>query len=107
MSRTKLKMQEQIDGIITALESFGLEVYEDELSEGEETKYKNGKYKELPELVRHFRTDSVRILCDKPTAVNLDGELRTATEVRFSIAREKLRFFFPKELSFQKEPIRA
>ena len=70
-------------------------------------KYKNGKYKELPELVRHFRTDSVRILCDKPTAVNLDGELRTATEVRFSIAREKLRFFFPKELSFQKEPIRA
>ena len=44
MSRTKQKMQEQIDGIITALESFNLEVYEDELSEGEETKYKNGKY---------------------------------------------------------------
>ena len=66
--------------------------------------YKNGRYKELPELIRHFRTDSVRILCDKPTPVNLDGELRTATEVRFTIAREKLRFFFPRELSFRKEP---
>ncbi|KGR88402.1 hypothetical protein CD32_01705 [Lysinibacillus odysseyi 34hs-1 = NBRC 100172] len=37
-------MQEQIDGIITALESFGLEVYEDELSEDEEAAYKKGQY---------------------------------------------------------------
>lgn len=44
MSRTKQKMQEQIDGIIAALESFDLEVYEDELSEDEEAAYKNGKY---------------------------------------------------------------
>ncbi|MGN7117850.1 hypothetical protein [Lysinibacillus odysseyi] len=44
MSRTKQKMQEQIDGIITALESFGLEVYEDELSEDEEAAYKKGQY---------------------------------------------------------------
>lgn len=37
-------MQEQIDGIITALESFNLKVYEDELSEDEETSYKKGQY---------------------------------------------------------------
>ena len=64
-------------------------------------KYKNGRYKELPHLVRHFRTDSVTILCDKPTSVNLDGELRVAQEVEFRVAQEKIRFFYPKELIWQ------
>ena len=63
-------------------------------------KYKNGRYAELPHLVRHIRTDSLKILCDKPTPINLDGELRIAQEVSIRIANEKLRFFYPKELSF-------
>ena len=67
-------------------------------------KYKNGRYKELKHLVRHFRTDKLRILCDKPTAINLDGELRTAQQVDISVAKEKLRFFYPKELCWRKEP---
>ena len=69
-------------------------------------KYKNGRYAELPELVRHIRTDSLKIICDKPTAINLDGELRTATEVDISVAKEKIRFFYPKTLTYaaQKEP---
>jgi len=64
-------------------------------------KYKAGRYKELPHLVRHFRTDRLRIRCDKPTAVNLDGELRTLTDVEFKIAEEKIRFFYPKTLVWQ------
>lgn len=64
-------------------------------------KYKNGRYKELSHLVRHFRTDRVKILCDKPTPINLDGELRTAQTVEMSIAKEKLRFFYPKGLTWQ------
>ena len=64
-------------------------------------KYKSGKYRQLPHLVQHFRTDRVRIICDKPTSINLDGELRTATEVTMSVAEEKLRFFFPKGLIWQ------
>ena len=63
-------------------------------------KYKNGRYKELPELITHYRTDKVTIRCDKPTAINLDGELRTAETVTMSVAKEKLRFFYPKGLSF-------
>ncbi|MBQ7415828.1 MAG: diacylglycerol kinase family lipid kinase [Oscillospiraceae bacterium] len=63
-------------------------------------KYKDGRYKELSELVRHFRTKSVKILCDKPTPINLDGELRVAQEVTMSVAEEKLRFFYPKGLSW-------
>ncbi|MBE6980778.1 MAG: diacylglycerol kinase family lipid kinase [Ruminococcaceae bacterium] len=64
-------------------------------------KYKKGLYQKLPKLVRHFRTDRVRILCDKETCINLDGELRRAKEVVFSIAKEKLRFFYPKGLTWQ------
>ena len=64
-------------------------------------KYKNGQYKQLPHLVRHFKTDKVRILCDKETPINLDGELRTAQEVVFRIADEKVRFFYPKGLTWK------
>ena len=63
-------------------------------------KYKNGQYKTLPHLVRHLRTDKVRILCDKDTPVNLDGELMIAKDITFRIAEEKLRFFYPKGLSW-------
>ena len=69
-------------------------------------KYKSGRYKELPKLIRHFRTDKVTILCDKPTAINLDGELRVAEKVEMSVAGEKVRFFYPKGLTFAvKEPV--
>jgi len=63
-------------------------------------KYKNGRYPELPKLVTHYRTKELTILCDKPTPINLDGELRTAQEVHIRIAGEKIRFFYPAELSF-------
>jgi len=71
-------------------------------------KYKNGQYKELPDIIRHYKTDRVTIRCDKPTPINLDGELRTATVVDIRLAEEKLRFFYPKGLHWQvKEPIQA
>ena len=69
-------------------------------------KYKAGKYAEFPDLIRHLRTDHIRIRCDKPTTINLDGELRTAEEVDISVAKEKLRFFYPKGLTFNApEPV--
>ena len=63
-------------------------------------KYKAGCYKELPHLVRYFKTDRVTIRCDKPTPINLDGELRTAQVVEMSVAKEKLRFFYPRGLNW-------
>ena len=65
-------------------------------------KYKNGKYATLPHIVRHFRTRALKIICDKPTPINLDGELRTAKEVNMSISEKKLRFFYPKGLIWKK-----
>jgi YegS/Rv2252/BmrU family lipid kinase len=63
-------------------------------------KYKNGRYRELPHLVRHFKTKELTIRCDKPVPVNVDGEAIHAQTVHLSIAPEKLRFFYPKGLKF-------
>ena len=64
-------------------------------------KYKSGRYAELPHLVRHLQTDSITIRCDKPTPVNVDGELLTAKDVTMSVAPEKIRFFYPKGLKWK------
>ena len=63
-------------------------------------KYKDGRFQELPHLVRHFRVKELTIYCDKPTPINLDGELRTAETVHIQVAQEKVRFFYPKDLSY-------
>ena len=63
-------------------------------------KYKAGRYAELPKLVRHFKTDRVVIRCDRPSAINLDGELRVSDVVDIRIAKEKIRFFYPKGLTY-------
>ena len=68
-------------------------------------KYKNGRYKELKKLVRYMRTTQLKITCDKPTPINLDGELRTATETTFCLSDKKLRFFYPKGLTWQNTPV--
>ena len=68
-------------------------------------KFKNGQYAQLQDLIKHYKTDHLRILCDGPTSINLDGELRTAPVVDISIAKEKLRFFYPAQLSWKKEEV--
>ena len=64
-------------------------------------KYKDGRYKELTDVAKYIKADSVKIRCDGPTAVNVDGELRTATQVEMKIAQEKIRFFYPKGLTWK------
>ena len=64
-------------------------------------KYKSGRYKELTELIRHFRTDRIVIHCDGDVPINLDGELRRGRVVEMSVAKEKIRFFYPRGLSWR------
>ncbi len=68
-------------------------------------KYKDGKYAQLSHLVRRFRTKSLKIFCDGPTPVNLDGELRISDVVDISLAPVKLKFFYPKGLTWAKAPV--
>lgn len=62
--------------------------------------YKNGKHRELPELIRYLRAKEIDILCDGPVPINLDGELRRAQQIHMSVAEEKLRFFYPRGLTW-------
>jgi diacylglycerol kinase family enzyme len=66
--------------------------------------YKAGRYAQLPQLISHYQTNQVKIICDSETPVNLDGELRLAREVNIRLADEKVRFFYPKGLTWQKLP---
>ena len=67
-------------------------------------KYKDGRYKELSDIATHYRTDKVRVICDRESAINLDGEIRFTKEVEFKISDRKLRFFYPKGLVWRKVP---
>lgn len=69
--------------------------------------YKDGKYAQFPDLIRHVRTRRVVIHCDAPTPINLDGELRVARDVDIQIAKEKLRFFYPKGLTWAKNGVKV
>ena len=64
-------------------------------------KYKNGLYRQLPDIVRHFKTDKLRILCHKSTAIQLDGENLMGKEFSIRVSDKKLRFFYPKGLTWQ------
>lgn len=63
-------------------------------------KYKNGRYRELPQIIRYFQAETLTVHCDKPSPINFDGESLTAQKVTLSVAQEKLRFFYPKGLTW-------
>ena len=63
-------------------------------------KYKNGQYKKLPHLVRHIRTKEIKITCDRESPVQIDGEELITKALTLSIADKKIRFFYPKGLTW-------
>lgn len=63
-------------------------------------KYKNGQYKKLGKIVKHLQTDEIIIRCDKESPINLDGELRMAKTAHMRLADKKIRFFYPKGLTY-------
>lgn len=67
-------------------------------------KYKDGKYAQFPELIRHVRAKELTVRCDGATPVNLDGELLVSDTVHISIAREKIRFFYPRGVELITSP---
>jgi len=63
--------------------------------------YKAGRYRELPDWIRHFRTEKVSIHCTKETVVNMDGEATWATDVTFEVCPRAIRFFYPRGLTWR------
>lgn len=64
-------------------------------------KYQKGRYAQYPEIIRHFRTDRLKITCGEDSVVNLDGEALQSREIEVSIAPWKLRFFYPEGLRYR------
>ena len=64
-------------------------------------KYKSGRYKELTRYTEYCRTDHLTIFCDEPNVINLDGEARLDTRMDISVAEEKIRFFYPRGLTWR------
>ena len=64
-------------------------------------KYKSGNYQKLGKLVHHYKTREVKVHCDKDSAINLDGEIRFAQDIVFKLSDKKIRFFYPKGLTWQ------
>ena len=64
-------------------------------------KYKRGLYANYPELIRHVRTRHLEVQCSAPAEINLDGELRWAQQVQIGVAKENIRYFYPKALTWK------
>ena len=62
--------------------------------------YKAGRYREVPHLVTSYRGKKVRILCEKPSEINLDGELLMEQDATFEVVPKGIRFFYPKGLTY-------
>ena len=62
--------------------------------------YQKGRYADYPDLISHYRTDTIRIRCEE-SAAQLDGEAHYSADMTFSVAPCKLRFFYPSGLQYR------
>ena len=63
-------------------------------------KYKAGLYKELSDVVTHYRCKKLTIHCDEKSEINLDGELLMAKDATFCVEPKAIRYFYPKGLTY-------
>ena len=63
-------------------------------------KYKAGRYRDLPQLISHWKCRQITVEADYPISVNLDGELLRAQTIHFAVEPGQLRFFYPKGLTW-------
>lgn len=66
-------------------------------------KFKSGRYREMPDLMQHFRCKKVTVRCDSENEINLDGELLMGKTIEFEVVPQALRFFYPKGLTYRAE----
>ncbi len=70
-------------------------------------KFKAGKYRDFPDLIRHLRVPEITVHSDEPSKINVDGERLIGKDVTFRISEKKLRFFYPKGLSWAAQAVPA
>ena len=65
-------------------------------------KYSKGKYKELPDVIKHLRTTELEIEADREFVVNIDGEAAYTNKMKFKLIRNGVNFIFPAKMPHQK-----
>ena len=65
-------------------------------------RYAQGKYKEVPKLITHFRGDSLTVRGEREFVINVDGEILRRKEVTFRLLPAGVKFFAPLEAAFSK-----
>ena len=65
-------------------------------------KYKQGRFREFPELISYFRTNSMSVESDREFVVNIDGEAIFASKISFRLIPGGLNFIMPAGMDFDR-----
>ncbi|MBQ9979540.1 MAG: diacylglycerol kinase family lipid kinase [Oscillospiraceae bacterium] len=66
-------------------------------------RFAKGMYKKFPELMRLYRHDTCTVRFDRPTGINVDGEvLMCDNEAVFKISDKKINIFYPAGVTYKK-----
>jgi YegS/Rv2252/BmrU family lipid kinase len=63
-------------------------------------KYAKGRFREIGDIITHIRGKTMSVSSKNPLAVNIDGELITASDITFSVLPGQIGFVFPEGLCF-------
>ena len=63
-------------------------------------KYKNGKYKELPQYVKHYHTTKLSIESEEEMVINVDGETIMGKRADIKLIPGGIRFLHPKGMAY-------
>ena len=64
------------------------------------TKYGKGKYKELPQYVKHYHTTKLSIESEEEMVINVDGETIMGKRADIKLIPGGLRFLHPKGMAY-------
>ena len=65
-------------------------------------RYKNGQFREFPELITYIRGTSMEIECDREFVVNIDGEAIYKNKMSFTLIPKGVNFIFPTDFDYDK-----
>jgi len=65
-------------------------------------KYAKGKFKELPDIIKHLRITELEIEADRKFVVNIDGEAAYTNKMKFKLIKNGVNFIFPLKMSCYK-----
>ena len=63
-------------------------------------RYASGRFREFPEIFKHYRGDGMEIESERKFVVNIDGETMFTKKVVFKLIPKSLNFVFPSKMQY-------